>query len=389
MAKNSFRVSALKQGGKALIRITGTIEESSSALFQSQIDSLIEDGINDVHLYINSEGGSCFAAAEIVNIIQSNFSGRITGEGGALVASASTFIALHCSTFVMPENGMFMIHKPSGTKEGNARDLESFTKLLRDIENQYYNVYKNRVVDVSILDEQWNAGDWWMTAQEAKENGFITEVKEQITIDSKTAALISACGCPRSKFPQGKSNQKANENTGDELTQIAEALDLPTDATLKQILEAIAVLKGEETPEKAVETAIKVGAIEAYEKSEFLIIAKNNPKTLIGLIRKRKEQTKSQLNAKIDKTLNTAILEKRFVATAKGAWKVLFDLDFDAANAVLQHIEPLQKIDFKQPHTSGGNRAGWTLDDYRKKDPKALLKDPELYDRLLEKEQIK
>ena len=389
MAKNPFRINASKQGGKALIRITGMIEESSSELFQSQIDSLVEEGINDVHLYINSEGGSCFAAAEIVNIIQSNFSGRITGEGGALVASAATFIALHCSTFVMPSNGMFMIHKPSGTTEGNVRDLESFTKLLRDIENQYYNVYKNRVVDVSILDEQWSAGDWWMTAQEAKENGFITEVKEKTTIDSKTAALIAACGCPRSKFPQGKNNQKANENTGDELTQIAEALDLPTDATLKQVLEAIATLKGEETPEKSVETAIKVGAIKAYEKGEFLTIAKTNPKTLIGLIRKRKEQTKSELNAKIDITLNTAIREKRFVATAKGAWKILFDLDFDAANAALLHIEPLQKIDFKQPHTGGESRTNWTLDDYRKRDPQALRKDPELYNRLLEKEQIK
>lgn len=390
MAKIPFNISASKQGNRGLIRITGTIGLDTNAdLFRSQVDSLVNDGVTDVHLYINSEGGSCFDAAEIVNIIQSSFSGRITGEGGAIVASAATFIALHCNSFTMPENGMFMIHKPSGGKEGNVRDLESYTKLLRDIENQYYNVYKNRATDPQLLEQQWNAGDWWLTAEEAKDNGFITDVKGQATIDERTAAVISACGCPRGKFPKIKKVATNNENEGESLSQIAEALDLPSDATLKQILEAIAKLKGEETPEKAVQTAVKMGCIGVSEQSEFLTIARTNPKVFAGLMRKRKMQASADVQAKIDNRVNTAIFDKRIVATAANDWRKLFDLDFDTANAVLNQIEPIGKIVYHESRQDGKkpeNRANWTLDDYRKKDPKALASNPQLYERLLEKE---
>lgn len=391
MAKIPFSIKASKQGNRGLIRITGTIGLDTNAdLFRSQIDSLINDGIKDVHLYINSEGGSCFDAAEIVNIIQSSFNGRITGEGGAIVASAATFIALHCNTFTMPENGMFMIHKPSGGKEGNVRDLESYTKLLRDIENQYYNVYKSRAIDPKHFEQQWNSGDWWLTAQEAKENGFITDIKGQASIDEKTVAIITACGCPSSKFPSIK--KVINKDINEDLLKIIDALDLPSDASLKQILEAIAVLKGEETPEKAVQTALKAGCIGVSEQSEFLVIARTNPQTFAGLMRKRKIQANADVQTKISDSINTAIFDKRIVATAANDWRKLFDLDFDIANAALNQLSPIQKVQFNLNNKSSKeceNRSNWTLDDYRKNDPKALQCDPNLYSRLLEKEDIK
>ena len=51
-----------------------------------------------MHIYINSPGGECFEANEIVNVIK-RFPGKITGEGGALVASAATYIAINCTSF--------------------------------------------------------------------------------------------------------------------------------------------------------------------------------------------------------------------------------------------------------------------------------------------------
>ena len=66
-----------------------------------------------MHIYINSPGGECFEANEIVNVIK-KFPGKITGEGGALVASAATYIAINCTSFSMPANGLFMIHQVSG-----------------------------------------------------------------------------------------------------------------------------------------------------------------------------------------------------------------------------------------------------------------------------------
>ena len=81
----------------------------------SKVEQLIRSGIKDVHIYINSPGGECFEANEIVNVIK-KFPGKITGEGGALVASAATYIAINCTSFSMPANGLF--HDPSGQRRG-------------------------------------------------------------------------------------------------------------------------------------------------------------------------------------------------------------------------------------------------------------------------------
>ncbi len=97
--KISFNISASAQGQTALIRITGTIGwDTDCELFRARIDEIAQQGITDAHLYLNGPGGSCFDAEEIVNIIKSVFTGKVTGEGGALVASAYTRIAMICET---------------------------------------------------------------------------------------------------------------------------------------------------------------------------------------------------------------------------------------------------------------------------------------------------
>lgn len=65
----------------------------------------------------------------------------------------------------------------------------------------------------------------------------------------------------------------------------------------------------------------------------------------------------------------------------------MFELDFNIASSALQRIEPTKKISYSTQHNpSTEDRTKWTLDDYRKKDPKALQRDNELYNKLLEQE---
>ena len=104
-----MEITATAQNGKAYIRIIGEIAgwKDSAEDFRYELNQLKKDGIKDIVLYINSPGGNCFEANEIVNEINS-FGGSVIGEGGALVASAATYIAINCTEFTMPENGMFM-----------------------------------------------------------------------------------------------------------------------------------------------------------------------------------------------------------------------------------------------------------------------------------------
>lgn len=354
--KIPFSISASTESQTALIRITGTIGwDTDSEIFRKQIDALAQQGIADAHLYLNGPGGSVFDAEEIVNIIQSVFKGKITGDGGALVASAYTRIAMICETFTMPENGMFMVHKPSGGVSGTANDLRSYLKLLEDKEKQYLDIYKAKVIDSAKLEHQWNAGDWWMTAAEAKENGFISDVKGKKIIGSTTAAMIAACGCPLDRIPT-INNSKTEENM--DLKAMAKALGLPESATEAEINAKI-----EENKQAA--------------------------KDLADLKAAQAQKTKDELTAKIKKDVEKAVAEKRITADNSQKWIDALHKDYEGNKALLDSLEAVEKIQHRQgagAHgtTTKATHMGKTFEELQEESPDVLAdlmeKDPDAYD---------
>jgi ATP-dependent protease ClpP protease subunit len=248
-----FSITAEKKGKRAEIRIIGVIGwETSSEDFRRQVDNIVADGVKDAHIYINSLGGSCFDASEIVNII-SKFKGNVTGEGGAIVASAGTYIALHCKGFSMPANGQFMVHKPHCFAEGTADELAATLKGLKDTEALYYEAYKSVASDISELDKHWGAGDWWMTANEAKEMGFITAVRPRVKIDKDTAEQARACGCPVALV----SDEKTETKNDKKMDFIALALGLKSDATEADITAKLTELQNKAARVDELERTIK------------------------------------------------------------------------------------------------------------------------------------
>jgi ATP-dependent protease ClpP protease subunit len=250
-----FSITAEKKGKRAEVRIIGVIGwETNSESFRRDVDALVSDGITEAHIYINSPGGSCFDANEIVNIL-SKFKGSVTGEGGALVASAGTYIALHCREFSMPSNGQFMIHKPKGSIiSGDVQDIENYLKSLRNIDSLYYESYKAVASDLTELDKRWNGGDWWMTATEAKEMGFITEVMPRVKIDKETAALATVFGCPVGLRSEVDS---VNKKTKKRMELVALALGLEPTATEAEITAKINEMKGQSARASALEKSLQ------------------------------------------------------------------------------------------------------------------------------------
>lgn len=359
MEKIPFNISASTQGPKALIRITGTIGwDTDCEQFRTQIDGIAKQGITDAHLYLNGPGGSCFDAEEIVNIIKCVFTGKVTGEGGALVASAYTRIAAICETFEQPENGMFMIHKPAGGVCGTANEIASYLKLITDIQTQYFNTYKEKATDAATFQKQWEAGDWWMTAKEAKAHGFITSVKAKAKIDAETSALIMACGCPSSKIPIINNNK--NDESIMDLKVMAKALGLPEDATQEQVDAAIAAGR-------------KAATDLANLKAENA--------------RKEKEANEK----KIKEEVKAAVDDKRITADNAGKWEKALSADYNTNGELLKTLSPISKIPFtpsgKSNEVAGTvKHQGKTFEELQEESPEtlaALMKDDiEAYDAL-------
>jgi len=246
-----FAITAEAKEKTATVRITGVIWNwgNSSEQFRSQIEKFNADGVNHLHIYINTPGGSVIEANEIVNIIKS-FKGKVTGEGGALVASAGTYIALECESFEMSPNGQWMYHKPIARLEGNEDKIESDLVALKNFTADYKARYAERTnLTEAQIEKKWAKGDVWLSPKQALKDGFVTGIKKApAKITEDTAALMAACGSPKAYTPDTpKQKQKQKPNTMDQLEALALQLGLPKTATQAEVDDKIEALKKAES----------------------------------------------------------------------------------------------------------------------------------------------
>lgn len=311
-------IVSVKQKGKvAHISIDGHIGRywNGAEQFKSKVESLVADGVEDVHVYLNTEGGSVFGANEIVNIIK-KFTGKITGEGGALVASAGTFIAINLAEFTMPKNGMWMHHKPMAELYGNEGEIEIGLKLLKTLTESYRNDYAAKMgITPEEFEAEWSKGDVWLSAQEAKEKGLISGITDEAEITSSVYDRIAACGCETPPKINIKSKLGIMDVT-------AVSLGLPADATDAQIQAKLDELKNAAAENKRLKDA-QAAAQEAEHK------------------------------AKIKALLDKAEADNLIVATSRKTWEKLAESDFES---VKNTIEAMPKMAAGSQHLGGGSK---------------------------------
>ena len=344
-----MNLTATAENGRARIELKGTISKwrETEAEFTSKIEQLIRSGIKDVHIYINSPGGECFEANEIVNVIK-KFPGKITGEGGALVASAATYIAINCTSFSMPANGLFMIHQVSGGACGRVADIESALEVMRKLNEHYLNAFLSKCTDKNKIRDAWEKGDYWMSAQEAKENGFVTEVTGKAKVDKAMAQMITNCGYTGEIEITDSINNEKSKNDMD-LTMLTTRFGMDASTTEAQFIAQVDVWKRK---------ADRVDMLERQEEA-------------------RKEQ-------EIENILNSAIKEKRITADVRDDWKANLTSNFDTAKKLLDAIKPVEMPEVHAPSlTDTTNKKFEDLQN----DPEALKnimeKNPAEYERLL------
>lgn len=238
-----LQIKISSEGKTGRIDIIGSISEwnaNNATDFRAKCTELKGGGITGCHVYLMTSGGDCFQAGEIVNILNEVF-GSYTAEGGALVASAGTYIAVRASSFVLAQNGQFMIHKPSGWADGNETEMENALKLLKNITKDYYDTYVSKLRKPEAkFKAKWDAGDFWMTAQEALEWGFVSEIKSQpADIDAETAGIIRACGSPFKISVNSNNNQLKMKNLVTLLMAAFALSDITSESSEAEVVAAI------------------------------------------------------------------------------------------------------------------------------------------------------
>ena len=184
-------------------------DDISDKAFKQDIENLGD--VENIILHINSPGGSVFSAVAIANTLK-NHKAKITANIDGLAASAATIITSACDTVKMPKNALFMVHNPITFAYGNNQDMQKTLEMLNKVKNSIIETYLNKTkTDKETLSELMD-NETWMSAEEAKEYGFIDEILdenvEKEVIENKLIINNMAFDISRFKNFKEKKNQE-------------------------------------------------------------------------------------------------------------------------------------------------------------------------------------
>ena len=142
--------------------------------------------VDDVHIRLNSYGGSCNAATRMFDDIRA-YPGSVKITISGTAASAATVVAMAADRLEMTPGSLFMIHDPSTVAYGNERDMDEAKAVLRACKESILNMYGTRIRISRNDAADLMTATTWMDSNEAFERGFvdgITETPAKLPTDS-------------------------------------------------------------------------------------------------------------------------------------------------------------------------------------------------------------
>ncbi len=136
-----------------------------------------EDPDKDIHLYINTPGGSITAGLGIYDTVQfikpdvaTTCMGQAASMGAVLLAAGAA------GKRSMLPNGRVMIHQPMGGSQGQAVDMEIYTKEILDLRDRLNGILALHTGQKLEKVKKDTDRNFFMSADQAKEYGIVDEV---------------------------------------------------------------------------------------------------------------------------------------------------------------------------------------------------------------------
>ena len=136
-----------------------------------------EDAEKDIHLYINSPGGSITAGMAIYDTMQF-IKPDVSTICVGMAASMGSFLlcaGAKGKRYALP-NSEVMIHQPLGGAQGQASDIEIAAKRIIKLREKLNGIYAERTGQPIERIARDTDRDNFLTAQDAKEYGLIDDI---------------------------------------------------------------------------------------------------------------------------------------------------------------------------------------------------------------------
>lgn len=164
-----------------IIFLNEEVTDASASVIVAQLLFLeAEDSGKDIHLYINSPGGSVsagFAIYDTMKFIKCDVSTICIG----LAASMGSFLlagGTKGKRYALP-NAEIMIHQPSGGGNGTASDIRIISDKIQRTKGRLNGILSQNTGKSLEEIERDTERDYFMTAEEAKDYGLIDDIMQR------------------------------------------------------------------------------------------------------------------------------------------------------------------------------------------------------------------
>lgn len=161
-----------------IVFVTGEIDDTMANLVIAQLLFLeSEDPDKDIHLYINSPGGSVSAGLAIYDTMQYIKPDVSTICMGMAASMASVLLAAGApgKRFALPYSRV-MIHQPLGGVQGQASEIEITAREILRLRDEMNGILASHTGQTKEKIAQDTDRDNYMSSQQAEEYGLIDEV---------------------------------------------------------------------------------------------------------------------------------------------------------------------------------------------------------------------
>lgn len=163
-----------------LSEIGGDFWGSVSITKDSFLQAIQENrDVERITVNVSSLGGDVDTALYI-NALINKEKEKATVFYSGIIASAATWLGTNVKRVAAPA-AVFMIHESAGGAMGTKSDMMAAAKMLDVVDNSIFGLYSAMTgKPIQFFHDRVAAenGEWWMTADEALEIGFISEISD-------------------------------------------------------------------------------------------------------------------------------------------------------------------------------------------------------------------
>jgi len=131
----------------------------------------------DIHIYINSPGGSVYAGLGIYDTMQFISSDVATICTGIAASMAAVLLCAGTKgKRTALKHSRTMIHQPLGGAQGQATDMEITVNEIKKLKKELYEIISSHSGQTMKKVSSDSDRDYWMTAEEAKAYGMVDDI---------------------------------------------------------------------------------------------------------------------------------------------------------------------------------------------------------------------